>query len=59
MPVLREVELAIGWLLVQPAVSSVIIGSSSPEQVTANVAASTRGPSADVLEAVDDALRLS
>jgi aryl-alcohol dehydrogenase-like predicted oxidoreductase len=32
-------ELAIAWLLAQPAVTSVIAGATSPEQVTANVAA--------------------
>ena len=34
-------ELAFGWLLSTPAVSSVIAGATSPEQVRANVAAST------------------
>jgi aryl-alcohol dehydrogenase-like predicted oxidoreductase len=32
-------ELAIGWLLAQPTVTSVIAGATKPEQVTANVAA--------------------
>jgi aryl-alcohol dehydrogenase-like predicted oxidoreductase len=32
-------ELAIGWLLSQPVVSSVIAGATRPEQITANVAA--------------------
>ncbi|RCG21920.1 aldo/keto reductase [Sphaerisporangium album] len=30
------VELAIGWLLAQPSVASVIAGATSPEQITAN-----------------------
>ncbi len=33
-------ELAIGWLLAQPSVTSVIAGATKPEQVAANVAAS-------------------
>lgn len=32
-------ELAIGWLLAQPSVTSVIAGATKPEQITANVAA--------------------
>jgi len=32
-------ELAIGWLLAQPTVTSVIAGATRPEQVAANVAA--------------------
>ena len=32
-------ELAIGWLLAQPSVTSVIAGATKPEQVAANVAA--------------------
>jgi aryl-alcohol dehydrogenase-like predicted oxidoreductase len=32
-------ELAFSWLLAQPAVSSVIAGATSPEQIEANVAA--------------------
>jgi aryl-alcohol dehydrogenase-like predicted oxidoreductase len=31
-------ELAIGWLLAQPSVTSVIAGATKPEQITANVA---------------------
>jgi aryl-alcohol dehydrogenase-like predicted oxidoreductase len=34
-------ELAIAWLLAQPAVTSVIAGATRPEQVTANAAAAT------------------
>jgi aryl-alcohol dehydrogenase-like predicted oxidoreductase len=34
-------ELAIGWLLAQPTVTSVIAGATTPEQVVANVAAAT------------------
>ena len=32
-------ELALGWLLAQPAVTSVICGATTPEQVRANAAA--------------------
>lgn len=34
-------ELAIGWLLAQPTVTSVIAGATRPEQVAANVAAAS------------------
>jgi aryl-alcohol dehydrogenase-like predicted oxidoreductase len=34
-------ELAVSWLAAQPAVASVIAGATSPQQVTANVAAAT------------------
>jgi aryl-alcohol dehydrogenase-like predicted oxidoreductase len=33
-------ELAISWLLTEPSVSSVVVGASKPEHVTANAAAS-------------------
>ena len=35
-------ELAFGWLLVQPAVASVIAGATRPEQIIQNVKAATR-----------------
>ena len=50
-------ELAVGWLLSHDAVSSVLTGATSPEQVTANVAASTWHLDDDELAAVDAALR--
>ena len=34
-------ELAIGWLLAQPSVTSVIAGATKPEQIAANVAATS------------------
>jgi aryl-alcohol dehydrogenase-like predicted oxidoreductase len=46
-------DLAFGWLLTRPAVASVIAGATRPEQVTANVAAGTWRPGAEVLAAVD------
>jgi aryl-alcohol dehydrogenase-like predicted oxidoreductase len=42
-------EVAIGWLLAQPAVSSVIAGATTEEQVVANVAASSFRPSGEDL----------
>ena len=53
---LSMAQLALAWVLRQPAVSSVIIGASRPEQVAENAAASGVALSADVLEAVDDLL---
>jgi aryl-alcohol dehydrogenase-like predicted oxidoreductase len=45
-------ELAIAWLLAQPAVTSVIAGATRPEQITANVAAAGWTLSADEAAAV-------
>lgn len=45
-------ELALGWLLGQPIVSSVIAGGSTPEHVQANVAAARWRLSAADMEAV-------
>ena len=45
-------ELAIGWLLSLPPVASVITGATHPEQIEANVAASTWRLSAEQLAAV-------
>jgi aryl-alcohol dehydrogenase-like predicted oxidoreductase len=49
-------ELAIGWLLSQAGVASVIAGATSPEQLVANVEASTWRLTVDELAAVDQAL---
>jgi aryl-alcohol dehydrogenase-like predicted oxidoreductase len=48
---LSMTQVAIGWLLAQPAVCSVICGATKPEQVAANAAAAAWIPSdSDVLE---------
>jgi aryl-alcohol dehydrogenase-like predicted oxidoreductase len=49
-------ELAIGSLLAQPAVSSVIAGASRPEQVETNAAAAQRIPDAEELAALQQLL---
>jgi aryl-alcohol dehydrogenase-like predicted oxidoreductase len=53
----REIELidvAIGWLVAQPAVASVIAGATKPEQVRRNAAAAvTWQPSPDELAELD------
>lgn len=46
-------ELAFSWLLAQPAVSSVIAGATSPEQIRANVGAAGWKLTADELSDVD------
>lgn len=46
-------DLAFGWLLSRPVVSSVIAGATRPEQITANVAAGQWRPPDDVLAEVD------
>ena len=52
-------QLALAWVLRLPNVASAIIGASRPEQVHENAAASGVTLSADVLEAIDAALRRS
>jgi aryl-alcohol dehydrogenase-like predicted oxidoreductase len=47
-------QLAVAWVLANPAVSSAIIGASRPDQVTENVKASGNRLSADVLAKIDD-----
>lgn len=51
------VDVAFGWLLAQPQVTSVIAGATRPEQVTANAAAATRWqPTDDDLAVIDEIL---
>jgi aryl-alcohol dehydrogenase-like predicted oxidoreductase len=50
------VEMALAWVLREDNVASAIIGASRPEQVHANAAASGIELSADVLDAIDEAL---
>jgi aryl-alcohol dehydrogenase-like predicted oxidoreductase len=45
--------VAIGGLAAQPAVSSVIAGATSPEQVAANVKAAQWQPTAEDLSEID------
>jgi aryl-alcohol dehydrogenase-like predicted oxidoreductase len=45
-------DLAIGWLVDQPAVTSVIAGVTRPEQLAQNVAAGSWEPSAEQLAAI-------
>lgn len=49
-------QLAIAWVLNNPAVSSAIIGATRPDQVTENVKASGRTLDADLLERIDKVL---
>ncbi len=49
-------EMGLAWVLRQPNVASAITGASRPEQVHANAGASGITLSADVLEAIDEAL---
>lgn len=53
---LTLVELALAWVLRRGELASAIVGASRPEQVYANAKASGITLSADVLEAVDEAL---
>jgi aryl-alcohol dehydrogenase-like predicted oxidoreductase len=49
-------QLALAWVLRRPEVASAIIGASRPEQVHQNAAAAGIELTADVLEAIDEAL---
>ncbi len=53
---LSMLQVAIGGLAAQPAVTSVIAGATSAEQVQENAAAGTWEPSAEDLAALDDLL---
>jgi aryl-alcohol dehydrogenase-like predicted oxidoreductase len=53
---LSMAEMALAWVLRRDEVASAIVGASRPEQVHANAAAAGVELSADVLEAIDDAL---
>jgi aryl-alcohol dehydrogenase-like predicted oxidoreductase len=54
---LSMAQLAVAWVLQNDNVSAAIIGASRPEQVTDNVGASGVRLDADVLAAIDAALR--
>ncbi len=49
-------QLALAWVLANPAVSAAIIGASRPEQITENVQACGVTLDAGVLSQIDDAL---
>ncbi len=51
---LSMVDVAIGWLLAQPVVASVIAGATTAEQVRANVRAGGWQPTVEDLAALDD-----
>lgn len=53
---LSMAQLAIAWVLQNPAVSSAIIGASRPEQVKENVKAAGVKLSAETMRRIDDAL---
>lgn len=48
-----EVQVAFSWLAAQPTVASVIAGATTPEQVTANAAATSWDPTDADLAALD------
>lgn len=47
-------DLAFGWLLANPSVSSVIAGATKPAQIKKNVEAAMYEPSEQMLDAVDE-----
>ena len=50
-------ELAFGWLLAKPIVTSVIAGATRPEQIEQNVVAAARRPSPAVIAEIDTITR--
>ena len=54
---ISRAQLALAWALRTPAVSSVIIGATRPDQVDDNVGAAEVDLGADVLGAIEEALR--
>jgi aryl-alcohol dehydrogenase-like predicted oxidoreductase len=56
---LTPLDVAIGGLAAQPAVTSVIAGATTPEQIHANVAAGRWRPSAEDLAELDEITRHS
>jgi aryl-alcohol dehydrogenase-like predicted oxidoreductase len=53
---LSMAQLAIAWVLQNPAVSSAIIGASRPEQVSENVKAASRTLDQDLMMRIDEVL---
>jgi aryl-alcohol dehydrogenase-like predicted oxidoreductase len=51
-------QVALAWLLAQPAVSSIIIGARKPEQLDDNLKSIDLVLSSDELKALDEASRL-
>lgn len=51
---ITELQVAFGWLLAQPAVTSVIAGATTPAQVAQNAVAAQWSPTSDDLEALDE-----
>jgi aryl-alcohol dehydrogenase-like predicted oxidoreductase len=54
---LTMAQMGLAWVLLEENVASAITGASRPEQVHANASASGIELSADVLEAIDEAVR--
>jgi aryl-alcohol dehydrogenase-like predicted oxidoreductase len=52
-------QVALGWLLHQPQVTSVIVGAKRPEQLTDNIGATKVRLTADELARIDNASRLA
>jgi len=50
-------EVALGWLVAQPVVASVVVGATSPSQLSDNLAAAEWRPSAEDLAELDASTR--
>lgn len=50
-------QLAVAWVLQNPAVSSTIIGASNPEQIRENVIASSVKLQPEIIDQIDGVLK--
>jgi aryl-alcohol dehydrogenase-like predicted oxidoreductase len=53
---ITSVDVAMSWLLTRPAVTSILVGASTPAQLAANVAAATWVPTAADLAELEQLL---
>ena len=63
-PIAQEInltlsQLAVAWVLQNPAVSSAIIGASNPEQIRENVIASSVKLQPEIMDQIDSVLKVS
>ncbi|MEC3435236.1 aldo/keto reductase, partial [Bacillus cereus] len=61
-PIAQEInltlsQLAVAWVLQNPAVSSAIIGASNPEQIRENVIASSVKLQPEIMDQIDSVLK--
>ncbi len=52
-------QVALAWLLIRPAVSSVIVGAKTPEQLAENLGSGNLELTSDDLQALDEVSKLA